>query len=243
MRLWCVVLFLFSTQLFLTTQAQDQVRVAVLYFENNSLSKQEQLEPLSTGFAEMLITELQKRSGFSIVERHRLNEVIQEQQLSNSAGFDASTASRIGRLLGAQALVLGSFMNSFSDELRMDIRLIEVETGKTLLAAEETDDLEDHFDIVKNIAETITDNLDIQLSDEDYRVIDRDDTPGGLQATIAFSQGLNLEDKGRNFLRKGELDKAADFFRQAKEQFLKAIEISPSFNNAKAKLSVMEKLI
>ena len=49
------------------------------------------------------------RSGtFSVIERRKLDTVIAEQNFSNSDRADGSSAARIGKVLGVNALVLGS---------------------------------------------------------------------------------------------------------------------------------------
>ena len=90
-----------------------KITLAVLYFENNSVVDKDKMEPLSKGIADMLITELTNIKAFKVVERERLNDVIDELKLQQTGVFDQSTAQKIGKLLGAQTLLLGSFMNFF----------------------------------------------------------------------------------------------------------------------------------
>lgn len=101
--------------------------VAVLYFDYGG--KDAALEPLRQGLAQMLISDLTSLDGVKVVERERLQDVLKEQQRGASGKLDARTAARIGKLLGARYLVLGSYfdvLNSF----RADARLVDVETGE-----------------------------------------------------------------------------------------------------------------
>ena len=91
--------------------AASQKTLAVLYFENNSLAKRDEMEPLRKGLADMFITEFSKIDQFKVVERSRLEQLIQEMQLGQSGMLDSRTAQQVGKLLGAQNLVFGSYMN------------------------------------------------------------------------------------------------------------------------------------
>jgi curli biogenesis system outer membrane secretion channel CsgG len=53
---------------------------------------------------------------YSIIERSRLSQIMQEQGLSTGDLFDDSKAVELGNLLGAQALVTGSLNYTFEDK-------------------------------------------------------------------------------------------------------------------------------
>lgn len=108
-------------------------RVAVLYFENNTTDRKD-LEPLAKGLAHMVSCEATGYEGYNIVERNELTKVMQELELSNSKNFDPGSAARIGKLLGAEQLVLGSFMVLFN-KFRIDAKMVDVATGRILHSA------------------------------------------------------------------------------------------------------------
>lgn len=88
--------------------------VAVLPFvEGGSLnlswnSKHELLQ----GLAQMVSDRLANDPALTVVERARLEEVLEEQDLQSSGYVDPSTAVELGRLIGADILVMGS-LNEF----------------------------------------------------------------------------------------------------------------------------------
>jgi len=148
--------------------SQDKkITLAVLDFENNSIIDNEKLEPLRNGIPSILISKLANIETITFVERERLNDILNELSLGQNAAIDPSTAQKIGRLLGAQTLILGSFMNSPGDKMRVDLRIVETETGLTLRAEEVTGDSEDLFDIIADLAEKVTDELSIEISSEE----------------------------------------------------------------------------
>jgi len=105
-------------------------RVAILYFENNSTDRPD-LQPLTKGLAHMISCEAGNLEGYDVVERDALEKVLKELDLSNTRNFDSGSAARIGKLLGAQQLVYGSYMLLF-EKFRIDAKVVDVETGKIL---------------------------------------------------------------------------------------------------------------
>ena len=84
--------------------------------------------------AEELITRLYKTKKLKIVERQRLDNVITEQKLSLTELIEASSAKRIGRILGVDAIVAGS-ITELGNNFRVNARIISTETGELLAAA------------------------------------------------------------------------------------------------------------
>ncbi len=85
----------------------QQVRVAVMSFENNSTWSYWG-DNLGKAAADELVTQLFKTGLFSVIERTRLDSLLAEQDLGASGAVDAATAARIGQLLGAQLILMGS---------------------------------------------------------------------------------------------------------------------------------------
>lgn len=106
--------------------------VAVLYFDYEG--KNHELEPLRKGLAQMLTTDLAELDSIRVVERARLEEVLAELALGRSAKVDRASASRVGKLLGARLLVLGSFFE-IGGALRVDARVVDSESGRILKGA------------------------------------------------------------------------------------------------------------
>jgi hypothetical protein len=76
---------------------------------------------------------------FEVVNRGQLDRVLAEQKLNNSDLVDPASAQRVGRLLGAQYLVVGSLLGAdfdpgfFSKDrflVKAQLQLVEVESGR-----------------------------------------------------------------------------------------------------------------
>src|SRR5213078_5264160 len=93
------------------------MRVAVMEFTN--ASRDPELESLGKGLQSMVTTDLANVQALQVVERERLKDVQGELQLSRGQGFDKTTAAKIGKLIGATHLFVGSY-TVVGDKMRLD---------------------------------------------------------------------------------------------------------------------------
>ncbi len=128
--------------------------IGVLYFDY--AGKNAELAPLSKGLAQMLISDLTAVGTVRVVERERLQAVLDEQKLGESwkkAGkLDSRTAARIGKLLGARYLVLGTYFDAMG-AFRADARLVDVETGQIVKAVGASGKAEDFIALEQTLAD------------------------------------------------------------------------------------------
>jgi len=69
------------------------------------------------GVSDLLLNTLVKDGSFSIIERKNLDKILAEQNFSNSDRADPSSAAKIGRLLGVDAILVGS-VTQFGNETK-----------------------------------------------------------------------------------------------------------------------------
>lgn len=101
------------------------------------------LEGLSAGNAENdwgeilagKVAETLQARDYPVVERERLVAVLEELSLGSGALADESTRLKVGRLSGASLMVFGGYQ-VFGAQARVDVRLVDVETGKVVRAAQ-----------------------------------------------------------------------------------------------------------
>jgi TolB-like protein len=198
--------------------------VGVMPLANNSLAEKEAMEPLCKGLADMLNTELSNMSGLKVVERTTLEKIIREIGLGQAGLVDETQAQAAGKMAGAQVLLLGSFNYAFNGELRIDARLVKVETGETIKAEEVTGKREKLFQLMKKLSFKIADDLAIKLSKDEKKAVEKIDNEN-LDALLAFSQGLAAEDRGDLAL--------------AKQLYEKALSMNKDFGRAKNQLEAI----
>src|SRR5208283_6096078 len=128
-RLISMVLLVYFSAADAFGQATNPQTIGILYFENNSVVDKDKLDPLKKGLADMLITEMSKIKSLSVVERQRIQSVVEELNLGEMDLVDRDTVQKMGKLLDAKVLLLGGFSNLFGDKLRIDTRIVSTETG------------------------------------------------------------------------------------------------------------------
>lgn len=112
----------------LATSDSTAITVAVLDFINSS--GQFHLDVLEKNVPEMLKTELARAgTGIWVVERQKLEVILQEQALAQTGLIDQKTAQEVGQLAGAQYLLTGEISLSGS-RLRLDCHILKVATGQ-----------------------------------------------------------------------------------------------------------------
>jgi len=111
--------------------------------------------PANSDMVELLsiqVIEALKESNHTVVERERLALALQELKLGSSVLVDEATRLRIGKIVGAKYLVFGVFM-VFGGTMRLDLRLVETETGAILKAVEKTTESMDPLDWMREARE------------------------------------------------------------------------------------------
>jgi len=87
------------------TGTGEKPKVAVLDFSNDTPFES---DVVGAGVTKILITALVKSKHYRVVERSMLKGVIEEQSLGVSGAVDAATASKLGKILGVDYIIMGS---------------------------------------------------------------------------------------------------------------------------------------
>lgn len=121
---------------------QPRTVVAVMNFSGAEVLEQR----LQIQIADALVTSMVQAGRFDVVERQRLDLVMNEQNLHQRGLVDPATAARVGKILGAQLVVYGVLtgateqkIDKFSYDLirvevSMDVRAVDVSTGKVSIS-------------------------------------------------------------------------------------------------------------
>lgn len=170
--------------------------VAVLQFENGGSygADRADMEPLTVGLQQMLLSELAQNSELRVVERQALRAILEEQDLGTSGRVDASTAVELGRLVQARYVVLGVFVDFFSD-FRMDATLVDVETGEVVGAETVRDDRSNLYSLLVELAGKLTLRADLPPLPLELREA-RDSREIPAEAVILYSRAQTFADFG-----------------------------------------------
>ncbi|MBI3909987.1 MAG: curli production assembly protein CsgG [Armatimonadetes bacterium] len=97
-------------------------RVAVLSFDFGTVSRWWSGDwDVGKGISDVLVTGLVKDGTYSVIERKMLDEVLKEQDLGNSNRVDAGTAAKVGKILGVNAIIVGSITQFGFDDKKLRI--------------------------------------------------------------------------------------------------------------------------
>lgn len=92
-----------------TSFGQGKKRVALMDFDFGTIQHWWSGEwDIGKGIADMVVTDLVKDGTFSVIERKKLDTILQEQNFSNSDRANPTSAAKIGKILGVGGIVVGT---------------------------------------------------------------------------------------------------------------------------------------
>lgn len=170
--------------------------LAVLYFDNRTGSTD--YDALGKGIAAMMITDLAAVDELQVVEREHLQEVLKEQDQQRTSYFDPASAVRAGKLLGAQYILAGQ-ITAVKPSIRIDTRVVDVESSRIVKTAQVTGDEEKFFELQRKLAKNLVSGLAIAMSPEGEQKLEeqqQNNRISRLGTIVALSQAISLFDRG-----------------------------------------------
>jgi len=198
-----------------TPGPENTVAVMPFTFSGSDTS----LKPLERGFAELVTTDLSHVSSLTVVERMRLQAVLDELMLQQHEGLAGGTGVRLGHILQVRKIVAGSIQQQGND-LTTSALTVDASTSATTPAARDQQTVDNLFTMEKNIVLGLISNMNVQLTTAERNAIEQRPTRS-LAAFLSYSRGLELEDQGR--------------FDEAGRLFDNAVRIDPTFGSAQVK--------
>ena len=101
--------------------AQQKKRIAVMNFDYSTVQSGVAAmfgtnQDIGKGIADILVDKLVNDGVFSVIERKQLDKILAEQNFSNSDRADPASAAKIARILGVDAIVVGSITQFGRDD-------------------------------------------------------------------------------------------------------------------------------
>src|SRR5258708_5885424 len=137
-------------------------RITVLDFQN--ITGEKTFDWIGNGIKECLTSELSQLPEFVVVERTRLSDAIKELNFNRSQYVDPATAQKMGKMLGVQSVVVGSYQK-LGDDVRITARLVEVETGEVKAPTRVDGSFKKFLDLETQIAEKLVVQMKGTLGD------------------------------------------------------------------------------
>ena len=130
---------------------------AMPYFNNGAVGPNRgEYDALGKGISDVLITELAVNPTIRVIERDRVQQLMDEQNLGTAGRVDQETAVKVGKLLGVHHMIFGGFIVDQRGTMRLDARAVHVETG----VVEHVESVTDKADNLLAILSTIANKLD-----------------------------------------------------------------------------------
>lgn len=197
----------------------DANTLAVLDFRAEG---DERVRLLSRGLTAMIITDLSKVEGLTLVEREKMSMLIKEFKLANSGLVERKTAMKIGRFLLARHIVKGTISAKEENRVDMSSKVIETINATMLGGQRVVDEMAQFFEIERKIVRGVLAALGYEeLPPELKKALEKPHTKD-LEALFQYARGLELMDAGE--------------FDQAREAFTDAVGIDPAFGLAQEAL-------
>jgi TolB-like protein len=208
--------------------AQDtRATVAVMYFTNSALVNHSQYEPLSKGITEMLITELAASPALQVVERDRLQNLLEEQDLNSAGRIDKETAVQLGKILGARHMLMGGFVIDPRQNMRLDLRAVDVETSRVEYVETVSGKAENVLALISTLGAKVNSRLRLPPLPTTRRTEGKTSKSDQLRAVMLLSRALNEEDRGN-------ITGAITLYREA-------LGVYPGYDRARVLLASAEK--
>lgn len=131
------------------TPVKPETVLAVMDIINNTGEYQAFVD----GMPDMLITELMESGEIKLVERTKVQTAMKALKLETS-GLTQERNLELGKWLGVDGILFGAF-NRVGDQYRLDVRAIDVQTGKINVAASSSCGRQNIQDIIPEIGKQL----------------------------------------------------------------------------------------
>lgn len=195
--------YLFFTFLLLISHsilAQDKPTIAVMKLDSKNISN-DKLEILTL----RLQSELYRTEKFILLERMKIDRVLEEIGFQQMGYIDVNQAVEIGNMLGAEKIVFGN-IDKIENTYTIDVRLVDIKTSRIDKIAQKDFYPYSDFDFIlsygmENIARILT---DLKLV-KDYEKIARKDFESKIDPGFRISAGLSINKNadGKNHINNG----------------------------------------
>lgn len=197
--------------------------VAVYAFANTGDA---QYDNLSRGLSAMIIHDLFQVKQFKVVERVRMQALLNEQALGGTGIVDSDTSVSTGKLLGAGKVIPGKYAATESD-MKINSQLLNTLSGSMIDEQRAEGSMAGFWELEKILVFSILKDLGVEKSQILPQILDKVEYvhTKNFAAFSAYSSGLAATD--------------LKDYAEAKKQFEKALEEDPNFELAATALAAL----
>ena len=155
------------------------------------------LNPLVSGVPELLLIELSRNPDVRTVEPARVRRVLTSQKLDRQARIDDEAASHVGRILGAQWVIRGTFTSDGHGAIRLAASMVNVGTGQVEHGASVEGKQANVAARIVQLAERVGHDMQLAELPKESRRARELARKGSSAATLTVARAIEARDAGR----------------------------------------------
>jgi len=215
-------------------------------FQNNSTEKKK-WEPWKLGLASMIQDDLVSIGYFKVVSTDARRKSLKEIAFQRSGVVNVSEEKQlqIGKMLGAEWMVLGNYM--VQEKLMMiNVRVVRIETNQTIASSKINGEVKDFFKLSKNVSVALLRQFKFNISGQEIAVISKRVETTSINASLKNYSGEQIleqiaflkEKRKKKGVDVKEIDIQIEYLeKKARYRFETALGEDPAFQKAKSNLN------
>ena len=184
---------LFPLMLLIGLSVLNAEKVAVSVHDFSVESEKRQYTHIGKGVSRLVAMELRKADNVKLIEREKLNAVLEEQRFALSGMANEETLMEIGKLLTADYLVLGEIIDMAGPVL-ITVRMVDAGTGEVVWDGSLTEELEAYDYIGSYFASSILDELGSKVEESTVKKVAAKKKKDA-ETVIKISEGIDAYDR------------------------------------------------
>jgi hypothetical protein len=183
----------------LTAQRADSwPLVGALPFANSVIGDEHvALNPLISGVPELILIELSRNPAIRTVEPARLHRVLASQKLDPQGRVDDEAASHVGRILGAQWMIRGTFTGDGKGTIRIAAYVVDVATAQVEHTASAEGKQANLASLIGQLSEHLGHDMHLAELPKDGKRARELTQKASYQTTLLFARAIEARDAGR----------------------------------------------
>ncbi len=197
-------------------QSDKIISVAVMPFENNTGDSE--LEWLSNGIPDMLVTNLSQSRYLNLIGLDRIARVLSKMGIENTRGVAQKFSQEFAQQTGAQIIIIGRLIQQ-GEKFRIIAHMYDLRPGEQMKPVQVE---KEGLDNIVNIADQLSDQIRVTLE------VEAEGTPDIAEEIVSKTNSVEAYE----YYIRGQENRRNSLFREAISNLRAAIQIDPFFAHA-----------
>lgn len=216
-------------------ESQKKV-ISVMKFDDRSIGTRE-FGPWKMGIPDMIMESLGALPYYKVISREYIvKQVVKEQEFQLLGMTDPNSAVKLGNLLNAQYIVIGSFQ-VFRNNLIINAKVLQVKNGEIVHQASDRGDLDNFYTVQNMIAIKLTEGMKLEITESAKQQLVKKYDTKVIKASLANYEGEKKLEEIEVLKKKNKKEEVKKKIAEAKENFKEALKYDSNYEKAKSNLS------